>query len=111
MIERILFTLLALVSLGASYITFRRMARAIGRGQGRLGFDAWPARVRRALHALVWQGDIIRHRRWTSLAHFVIAWGFLYYVLLNLVDLIELYAPGWQPLGAGALAGAWSAVS
>jgi Fe-S oxidoreductase len=107
MIERILFTLLALVSLGASYITFRRMARAIGRGQGRLGFDDWPARVRRALDALVWQGDIIRHRRWTSLAHFVIAWGFLYYVLLNLVDLIELYAPGWQPLGAGALGGVY----
>ena len=71
------------------------------------GPDAWPARVRRALHALVWQGDIIRHRRWTSLAHFVIAWGFLYYVLLNLVDLIDLYAPGWQPLGAGALAGVY----
>lgn len=104
MIERILFTLLALASLGASYVTFRRMAQAIGRSQGKLSFDAWPARVRRALHALVWQGDIIRRRRWTSLAHFVIAWGFLYYLLLNLIDLIELYAPGWQPLGVGALA-------
>lgn len=101
---RILFTLLALASLGASYITFRRMVRAIGRGQGKIGFDAGPARARRALRALLWQGDIIRHRRWTSLIHFVIAWGFLYYVLLNLVDLIELYAPAWQPLGAGALA-------
>ncbi len=111
MIARVLFTLLALASLGASYVTFRRMARAIGRGQGKLSLDAWPARARRALRALIWQGDILRRRRGTSLAHFVIAWGFLYYLLLNLVDLIELYAPGWQLLQAGALANIYRLVA
>jgi hypothetical protein len=84
-IEKILFAIAVLASLYATYVTFNRMARIVLRGQGRLNFDNLPRRLWTGFIALMSQGHIIRRRPLVSLFHFAIAWGFLYYFLVNAV--------------------------
>ncbi len=106
-IEKVLFALAILVSLYLTYITFSRMVKVVLRGQGRLNFENLPQRLLTGLITLINQGRIIRHRPLTSLFHFFIAWGFLYYFLVNVVDILEGYIPGFHFLGDSAFAGTY----
>ena len=104
-IEKVLFALAILASLYLTYVTFSRMVKVVLRGQGRLNFENLPQRLLTGLITLINQGRIIRHRPLTSLFHFFIAWGFLYYFLVNVVDILEGYIPGFHFLGDSAFAG------
>jgi Fe-S oxidoreductase len=104
-IEKILFALAVMASLYFTYSTFNRMFTIVRRGQGRLNFDNLPQRLMTGWLALINQGRIIRHRPLTSLMHYFIAWGFIFYVLVNLVDILEGYLPGFRFLGDTALGG------
>ena len=100
-IEKVLFIIAVLISLYFTFVTFSRLVRVIKRGQSQLDFDQLPQRLWVGLTALVNQGHIIRQRPLTSLLHYFIAWGFLYYFLINLVDILEAYVPGFRFLGHG----------
>ncbi|MBI1882330.1 MAG: [Fe-S]-binding protein, partial [Chloroflexi bacterium] len=95
-IEKILFAVAVLASLYFTYVTFSRMARIVLRGQGRLNFENLPQRLWAGFVALIGQGRIVRRRPLVSLFHFAIAWGFLYYFLVNAVDILEGYIPGFR---------------
>jgi len=84
--EKLLFILAVIASLGLAASTFRRAFRTIRRGEGKLYFDKLPERMIRALDVLVTQRTVFRARRLTSLFHGFVVWGFLYYALINLVD-------------------------
>ncbi len=103
--EKILFAVALIVSLYLAFLTFQRMILIIRRGQGSLDFNDLPGRLVAGLVALVAQGGMLRRRPLTSLAHFLLAWGFLYYLLVNVVDVVEAYAPGFHFLGDGLWAG------
>lgn len=103
--EKILFAVALIASLSLAFTTFRRMVFVIQRGQGSLDFENLPGRLLDGLVALVGQGGMLRQRPLTSLAHFLLAWGFLYYLLVNLVDIVEGYAPGFHFLGDGLWGG------
>jgi Fe-S oxidoreductase len=98
-IEKILFAVAVLASLYFTYVTFSRMVRIILRGQGGLNFENLPRRLWIGLITLLNQGNIIKRRPLTSLFHFAIAWGFLYYFLVNGIDILEGYIPGFRFLG------------
>lgn len=98
-VERILFILLVLASFSAATITFNRMARVIRRGQGKLHLDNLPQRAMAGVAALINQGRIIRHRPVTSLFHYAVAWGFIFYMLVNVVDVLEGFIAGFHFLG------------
>ena len=100
LIEKILFAVAVLVSLYFTTNTFGKMAKVILRGQGKLNFDELPQRIITGLAALFSQGRIIRHRKISSLFHFGIAWGFLFYFLVNALDVLEGYIPGFRIPGA-----------
>jgi Fe-S oxidoreductase len=105
LIEKILFAIAVIASLYVTYITFSRMLKIVLRGQGQLNLDALLQRLIAGLVALAGQGRIIRHRPLTSLFHYFIAWGFIFYILVNLGDILEGYLPGFRFLGHGALGG------
>ncbi len=88
-IEKTLFVVATLISLSWTFITFRRMIRVINRGQGILHWAALPRRMIEGLGALVTQGWMVRRRPLVSILHAFVAWGFLFYLLVNLVDLAE----------------------
>lgn len=87
--EKALFFLLVAVTLGTAWLTFRWMIGAIRRGDGRLRFDELPRRVFRAVEVALTQRTVLRARPATSVIHLFVVWGFVYYLLVNLGDLIE----------------------
>lgn len=104
-VEKILFTLLLIASLVVSYITFGYMVRSIFRGQEKLKIDnAWDS-FKKLVVSFINQGGIIQHRRLTSLFHYGVAWGFIFYGLVNLVDILEGYIEGFEFLGDTTLGG------
>lgn len=96
--ERIMFYLLVLICTAAVINAFGLMARVIGRGQKTLYLDELPRRVMAATLALFNQGRIIRHRRLTSIFHYGVAFGFIFYGLVNIVDVFEGFIPNFKLL-------------
>ena len=97
-IEKILFAFLVLVCIVATINTFGQMYKIIMRGQGKLKLDELPRRVMTGLVALFSQGRIIRHRKLSSLFHYGVAWGFIFYALVNAVDIAEGLITGFELL-------------
>ena len=102
-VEKILFILAIVASLGLAQHFFRQAFAVIRRGEGSLAFDQLPGRVWRALDVLITQRTVFRARAATSLLHGFVVWGFLYYVLINIGDslegLFELNFLGDGPIG------------
>lgn len=95
-IEKIIFTVLALASGYAGYQVAKRIWLIVGRGQGELGTDNMGARVRRAIGVFVTQRPVLKRRPWASFAHLFIAWGFTFYLLVNVVDGLYGFFPGFN---------------
>jgi hypothetical protein len=95
-IEKLLFALLALTSLTLTAITFRRMVKTVMRGKGKLNLENLPNRVVSGFLAFINQGGILHRRPLASIFHFFLTWAFLFYILVNLVDLIEGYVPAFR---------------
>jgi Fe-S oxidoreductase len=95
-IEKIIFILVTLSSLSWTFVTFRRMIRTINRGQGRLRLDGLPRRLLEGAGALLTQGWMIRRRPLVSILHGFVAWGFLFYLLVNVTDLLEGFISGFH---------------
>lgn len=87
--EKLLFILLAAISIGATIVTFDEMRRIIARGRGKLRLEDLPQRLVTGVVALITQGWIIKNRKLTSLMHYGVAWGFIFYGLVNVVDVVE----------------------
>lgn len=99
-IEKILFVLAAALSFWLAQQTFRRAFRVIGRGEGSLHVSDLLRRIWRALDVFITQRVVLRARPISSLLHGLVAWGFIFYVLVNLGDVIEGYFTV-QFLGSG----------
>lgn len=103
--EKLLFILAVIASLYYTYHNFYKMFKVIQLGQGQLKLDQLPDRLQKGLRAFFSQGRMIRHRPTASLFHYGVAWGFTFYVLVNLLDVLEGYLPSryyfWQigPIG------------
>jgi hypothetical protein len=85
-IERIIFIVLSLLTLGAAYKVGQRIYRVIMREQGALGTDNMSGRVRRALGVFLTQRTVLKRRPLASIFHTMVAWGFTFYLLVNVVD-------------------------
>ena len=87
--ERILFILLTVICLTAAANTFGDMFKIITSGQGKLGMDRAPQRIMAGISALFTQGRILRRRKITSVFHWMVAYAFIFYGLVNVVDLVK----------------------
>ncbi len=99
--EKILFATLTVISLYVASITFRRMIGTIKRGHGRLAWNGFAGRLMTGVKALVSQNNMILDRPFVSLAHTAIAWGFILYMMVNLVDVLEGMVAGFGFPGEG----------
>ena len=94
--EKVLFLLLALFSAAATLAGLRDMWRIVRRGEGELALDGLPARLRDMLTASLLQRKTLRTRKLTSWLHLGVVWGFSFYALVNLGDLLEGYLPDYH---------------
>ncbi len=105
-LERVAFLLVVLVSLGLATRGALRLIRIIGRGRGR---PIWSLAWRRLPDVLFLKTASLeptfRARTLVSLLHGFVAWGFMYYLLVNLGDVLQGYISGFIFLGTGLIGG------
>src|SRR5688572_11889323 len=97
--EKILFFFLVISALGVAYDGFMKMWKTINRGQGELHWNEIPKRVAKALEVYMAQTTVLKTRPMTSLLHVGVVWGFTFYFLINLGDLLEAFIPNFHFLG------------
>jgi Fe-S oxidoreductase len=101
--QRVLFVVFAAVTLAAGARRFRRMFRRIARGREDTDarFDRLPRRIWRALVTTITQSRTFRKRPVVSFFHSFIFYGFVFYLVVNLVDAVEGFLPlSFDSLGA-----------
>jgi Fe-S oxidoreductase len=94
-VEQMLFMLLALFAIGATYSGFMEMYAVVNRGTGTLHLDDLPRRIWQALRAYIGQQTTLKTRRVSSLIHLGIVWGFTFYFLVNALDVLRGFIPGF----------------
>lgn len=107
-IEKILFLLLALGSLYYGGKKIHDVYRAIARGKPDARLNNLPERIKRALWIVLTQQSVFKKRPIVSFLHALIFYGFVFYFLVNLVDVLEgffgIHARGgvWNPFNLAA---------
>jgi hypothetical protein len=101
--EKIIFSLAVLLSLYAAWLAANRIARTIARGQGQIDWSIVPKRVLGVLGKTVSFQPVFRARFWPSFFHAFVGWAFIFYLLVNLGDVIEAFFEGYVVLGTGNL--------
>lgn len=87
--EKILFLLAVVAAFYFGGRAFYRVYQAIRRGQPENRFDHLSARLGRALWQTLTLQTVFKKRPWISLLHSFVFYGFVYYLLVNLLDVIE----------------------
>jgi Fe-S oxidoreductase len=101
--ERILFLFIVLIVSVLVIRVIRRIVKTIGQGQGKPDWKNIPRRFPRIFVKVVALFPVFRTRLFVSIFHGLIAWGFLYYLLVNLGDLLSGYVPDFHFLGKGRI--------
>ena len=110
-IEKILFALLALGAAAAALRQANRIRRIIRRGWGRVPLDhlaqrAWRAASKAAVFQPTWRVRLV-----PSLLHAFVGWAFIFYLLVNLGDVLQAFIPGFVFLGAGLVGGVYRLIA
>jgi Fe-S oxidoreductase len=99
--EKLLFIAAVLASGYAAYRVADRIIRIIRRGQGKVDWSLPRKRLASVLAKTVTFAPVFRARFWPSLFHGLVAWGFIYYLLINLGDVLQGFIPDYIFLGSG----------
>ncbi|MGD2027886.1 MAG: (Fe-S)-binding protein [Anaerolineales bacterium] len=100
-IEKIIFSLLALLTIYLAYQTARKIAAVISRGHGKPDWSVVPKRLVDVAAKFLSLSPVWRTRPVASLFHAFVAWGFIFYIFVNIGDLLEGYIAGFSFLGIG----------
>jgi Fe-S oxidoreductase len=101
--EKIIFTLAVLATLYAAWRVISRIVRTIGRGHGKPDWKLAQKRLIAVLAKTISLQPTFRLRIGPSLLHAFVAWGFMYYLLVNLGDVLSGFFPGFYFMGTGAI--------
>ena len=102
-LEKIIFAIAALVTAYAVMQVTLRIIHVIGRGSGK---PDWSLVTKRALAVLVKVTALTpvwRMRLLVSFFHALVVWGFMFYLLVNIGDVLEGYLAGFHFFGTGLL--------
>ena len=103
LVEKLLFLAAVAVSIYVSYVQFRRVYDVVRRGAGELPTRGEVAgRLARAAGRWLTFGSMWKSRGGAGIFHALIAWGFVFYLLVNLGDLVQGFFPVLF-LGEGAV--------
>lgn len=94
--EKTFFVLLVIICVVAMINTWGQMFAIINRGQGTLYTDHIVQRSIKGLMALFTNGRIMRHRKVSSIIHLGVAWGFIFYFIVNGVEVAQGLVPGFE---------------
>ena len=87
--EKVLFVLLAMTSLYFGGKRFYDVYRVIARGKPDMRFDDLGKRIWNAIWIVLSQQTVFKKRPVVSALHALVFYGFVYYFIVNLVDVVE----------------------
>ena len=94
-VEQILFAVTGLISLIAAWFAVKRLVGLITEGQGKPDWKLIPKRLGKVLLKVGTFQPVFRFRLFTSIFHGLVGWGFGFYLLVNVVDILRGYIPGF----------------
>ena len=100
-IEKIIFIVAILLSTYAAIRVSLRIIRVIGRGQGTVDWNVIPNRIIEVIFKTGTFQPVFRFRILPSLFHAFIGWAFIFYLLVNVGDILEGLIPNFEFLGVG----------
>jgi Fe-S oxidoreductase len=102
-IEKIIFIVAILLSTYAAYRVSLRIILVIGRGQGSVDWSVIPNRLIEVIFKTGTFQPVFRFRILPSLFHAFVGWAFIFYLLVNVGDVLEGLIPNFEFLGVGTL--------
>ncbi|GAB4524675.1 MAG: (Fe-S)-binding protein [Anaerolineales bacterium] len=103
LIEKLLFIVAVGASLYYTWLGVQRIIAIIARGQGQPDWKLARQRLADALLKTIALKPTWRLRPGATLFHALVAWGFMYYALVNIGDVLQGYLPNFTFLGHGLL--------
>ncbi len=91
LVEKILFALAALATVLAALFAVKRLIGIINQGHGKPDWKAAFKRLPNVLGRVAVFQPVFRFRFWPSLFHAFVGWGFGFYLLVNLFDVVHAY--------------------
>ena len=95
-IEKIIFILLAIIAIGLSYTTFNKMFKAIGVGSQQIDWKRALLNFPKGLEVFISQRTMFKTRPVIGFIHALVAWGFTLYLVVNIVDVLYGFIPGFH---------------
>lgn len=95
LVEKVLFIILIITSLTLAYKTFTRMFKIIARGTESISWKETLKDFPKGLKVALGQQTLFTTRPVIGFIHALVAWGFTIYMLVNLIDVIAGYVPGF----------------
>ena len=102
LIEKIIFILLALISVGFTVHGFKTIIDSVRKGRPAPELKNIPASLIKAGIAVLFQQTIFRARKVLSAIHLGLFFGLITYAFVNLVDVLEGLIPGFELTYGGA---------
>jgi len=94
LVEKVVFLVAVAVSFYVSFVQFRRVYDVVRRGAGELPTRGEVAgRLAQAAGRWLTFGNMWKSRSGAGFFHALIAWGFVFYLLVNLGDLVQGFFP------------------
>jgi Fe-S oxidoreductase len=103
--ERIIFALAVFVSFYFAFRVGNRIVRTIARGQGKVDWSLAGKRLLTVTARILTMQPTFKTRFWPSFFHALVGWGFIYYLFINLGDVLRGYIPHFHMFGAGPIGG------
>lgn len=103
--ERIIFLLGAILTTGYALYSLVLIIRVIKRGNGEPEWRTVLRRLPIVTLLTISLKDTFQSRKRTSILHGFVAWGFLFYLLINLGDVLEGFFPEFTLFGMGTVGG------
>ena len=95
-IEKIIFILFAIIAIGLSYFTFNKMFKAIGVGSQQIDWKRALLNFPKGLEVFISQRTLFKTRPVIGFIHALVAWGFTLYLVVNIVDILYGFIPGFH---------------
>ena len=95
-IEKIIFVLFAIVAIGLSYTTFNKMFKAISVGSQQIDWKRALLNFPKGIEVFISQRTLFKTRPVIGFIHALVAWGFTLYLVVNIVDVLYGFIPGFH---------------
>ena len=95
-IEKIIFIVIALGAFGLSSVTFGKMFKAISIGSNPIGWKSAILNFPKGLQVFISQKTMFKTRPVIGFIHAIVAWGFTLYLIVNVMDILYGFIPGFH---------------